>query len=256
MASKSQDNNQDSSQIQMFDELPEITPNPPLYQEDLDNMDMSSLGINGEIKQMDAIDTMKSLSDNHIDLLLTDIPYGRVNKSSGGLRVLDKKDANDETFDLEVFAIEAFRVTKGNAVIFCGKEQFSILYDYFDSQGAATRMIVWEKTNPAPMNGKHVFLSGVECAVYFKKGGSVFNGNCINTVFRYPSGRSKRHPTEKPLNMFIEFIKILTNPKDLVLDPCMGSVTTVVACEQTRRGYICSDINPEYVSLVIKRLRE
>ena len=97
------------------------------------------------IKQCDAIELMRDLPADHVDLLLTDIPYARVNKSSNGLRVIDKKQANEETFDLQSFADEAFRVTKGNAIIFCGKEQFSTLYESFDDQGATTRMIVWEK---------------------------------------------------------------------------------------------------------------
>ena len=88
--------------------------------------------MNGEIKQCDAIELMQILPDNHVDLLLTDIPYTRVNKPSNGLRVIDKKEANKETFDLQSFAREAFRVTKGSAIIFCGKEQFSTLYGDFD----------------------------------------------------------------------------------------------------------------------------
>ena len=210
----------------------------------------------GDIKQCDAIELMQSLPDSYVDLLLTDIPYARVNKPSNGLRVIDKKQANKETFNLRTFAREAFRVTKGSAVIFCGKEQFSTLYEDFDDRGATTRMIVWEKTNPMPMNGRYVFLSGVECAVHFRKKGATFNGKCINTVFRFPNGSSKRHPTEKPLALFTEFIDLLTDPGDLVLDPCMGSGTTAIACEQTGRRYICGDINPDYAAMVIQRLHE
>lgn len=210
--------------------------------------------MNGEIVQSDAIELMQTLPDNHVDLLLTDIPYARVNKPSNGLRIIDKKEANTETFDLRSFASEAFRVTKGNAIIFCGKEQFSSPYEDFDNWGATTRMIVWEKTNPMPMNGKYVFLSGVECAVHFRKNGATFNRSCMNTVFRFPNGSSKRHPTEKPLALFKEFVDILTNPGDLVLDPCMGSGTTPIVCEQTGRHYICSDINADYVEIAIQRV--
>ena len=219
-------------------------------------MNKANLAINGEIKQCDAIQLMRKLPDNHVNLLLTDIPYARVNKPSNGLRIIDKKEANKETFDLQTFAHEAFRVTKGSAVIFCGKEQFSTLYENFDNWGATTRMIVWEKTNPMPMNGRYVFLSGVECAVHFRKKQTTFNGHCINTVFRFPNGSSKRHPTEKPLKLFTKFIHLLTNPGDLVLDPCMGSGTTAIACEQTGRHYICGDINPDYKTMTIQRLQK
>ena len=207
------------------------------------------------IKCSDAIELMGSLPANGVDLLLTDIPYARVNKPSNGLRIIDKRAANEETFDLQEFAQEAVRITRGSAVIFCGKEQFSPLYQYFDEQGATTRMIVWEKTNPMPMNGRHVFLSGVECAVFFRKKRATFNGNLLNTVFRFPNGSSRRHPTEKPLAMFKQFIEILTDTGDLVCDPCMGSGTTAVACSQLGRRYICNDINPENLNIAIQRLQ-
>ena len=226
-----------------------------IYLEEI-KMNRVDSDIGGDIKQCDAIELMQNLPDSYVDLLLTDIPYARVNKHSNGLRVIDKKEANKETFDLRSFAREAFRVTKGNAVIFCGKEQFSTLYGDFDDWGATTRMIVWEKTNPMPMNGRYVFLSGVECAVHFRKKGATFNGNCINTVFRFPNGSSKRHPTEKPLALFTKMIDLLTHPGDLVLDPCMGSGTTAIACEQAGRRYICGDINPDYVVTALQRSRK
>lgn len=220
-----------------------------------DDFNGETLTIRGNrISTSDAIQFMNSLPDESMDLLLTDIPYARVNKASNGLRVIDKRQANQETFDLMEFAIEAFRVTKGSAVIFCGKEQFSSLYQYCDDQGVTTRMIVWEKTNPMPMNGKYIFLSGVECAVHFRKKGAAFNGHCLNTVFKYPNGSSRRHPTEKPLAMFKEFIEILSNPGDTVCDPCMGSGTTAVACGELGRQYICNDIDPDYVKIAIDRL--
>lgn len=221
-----------------------------------EKMNRVDLGTAGDIKQCDAIELVQNLPDSYVDLLLTDIPYARVNKPSNGLRVIDKKQANNETFDLQSFAREAFRVTKGSAVIFCGKEQFSTLYEYFDDCGATTRMIVWEKTNPMPMNGRYVFLSGVECAVHFRKKGATFNGTNINTVFRFPNGSSKRHPTEKPLALFTRFIELLTDPGALVLDPCMGSGTTAIACERTGRRYICGDINANYAVMAIQRLQD
>lgn len=48
------------------------------------------------------------------------------------------------------------------------------------------------------MNGKYIYLSGIEMAVWFKKqGAKVFNAHCKNSVFKYPNGKSKLHPTEK-----------------------------------------------------------
>ena len=204
----------------------------------------------------DAIELLRALPDQSVDLLLTDIPYAKVNKSSGGLRVIDKAKANEETFDLETFAEEVIRVTKYNAVIFCGKEQFSTLYQHFDEHGLATRMIVWEKTNPSPMNGEVMFLSGVECAVHFRKRRAPFNERHQNTVFRFPSGNSLRHPTEKPLDLFRRFVEILTDPDSLVCDPCMGSGTAAVAAQLLGRRFLCSDISPENGNTTHQRLLE
>ena len=232
-----------------------------LYVDDTEKAPIEAMmrGLEGNanvIGSADAIALLRALPELSVDLLLTDIPYARVNKPSGGLRIIDKQNANTETFGLEEFAAEVFRVTKGNAVIFCGKEQFSSLYQYFDDQGCTTRMIVWEKTNPSPMNASVMFLSGVECAVYFRKENAPFNDSYQNTVFRFPSGSSLRHPTEKPLTMFRRFIELLSNPDDLVCDPCMGSGTTAVASLQVGRRFLCSDLDPESTKVANLRLTQ
>jgi len=201
----------------------------------------------------DAMDIMGALSDDSVDLLLTDIPYAHVSRPSGGLRNLDKGFADTETFNLIEFAQQAVRVVSGNGVIFCGKEQFSPLFEYF-ARDCSTRMVIWEKTNPMPMNGQYLFLSGVECAVFFRKSGATFNGHCQNTVFRYPNGSSRVHPTEKPLKLFRELVTLLSDPEELVLDPCVGSGTTAVACMELDRRYIVSDISKESIEVTRERL--
>lgn len=204
----------------------------------------------------DALRKMISLPDNGIDVLLTDIPYGHVNRESGGLRKLDKGFADWETFDLKEFAFQSIRITKQSGVIFCGKEQFSCLFQVFAESNLSPRMIIWEKTNPSPMNGQHLFLSGVECAVYFRKPKATFNGRCENTVFRYPHLTSSVHPTQKSERLFMDLIRLITNPDDLVFDPCMGSGTTAVACINLGRRFLCGDINPECVRMAYRRVEE
>ncbi len=207
------------------------------------------------VRQSDAIALLNTLPNRYVDLILTDIPYEHVNKRSGAVRRSDKGEANELNFNPLEFAHHTLRVTRGSAIIFCGKEQFSLLYEHFDRQGFTTRMIVWEKTNPSPMNGRRIFLSGIECAVHFRKPGATFNGHCRNTVFRFPNGSSRRHPTEKPLGLFRELIELLTNPGDLVCDLCAGAGTTAVACQQLSRRWIGGDINPEYVQITNHRLQ-
>ena len=66
---------------------------------------------------------MSQIEDGRVNLTLTDIPYGEVNRDSNGLRKLDKENADIMTFDLQEFLTELYRVTSSTIIIFCGKEQ-------------------------------------------------------------------------------------------------------------------------------------
>lgn len=131
----------------------------------------------------DCIEFMKNMSDGMVDLTLTDIPYGVVNRNDNGLRSLDKGLADVMQFDLTEFLNEIYRTAKSTMIIFCGKEQLSPIHKFFSEKQArhlgTVRQLVWEKTNPSPMNGRHIYLSGIENAVWFKK-----RGGCSTLIAR------------------------------------------------------------------------
>jgi len=215
---------------------------------------MKKFSINS-IYNIDCMIGMKFIEDKSIDFILTDIPYNAVNRKSNGLRNLHKDRADILTFDLEKFLSEVYRILKNNVVIFCGKEQFSQIYSFFASKPGTVRPIIWEKTNPSPMNGQYVYLSGIEMAVWFKKRGSrTFNAFCKNTVFRYPNGRSKLHPTEKNHNLLKELILDNTNKGDLVFDPCAGSGSHLLIAKNLKRNFLGFEINQEYYLKAKQRL--
>ena len=203
---------------------------------------------------IDCIEGMKLLEDNYVDLILTDIPYGEINRKSNGLRNLDKKDADIIEFNLDKFIDECIRICSGSIYIFCGTRQAGIIRDKLSFNKLSTRLIIWEKTNPSPMNGQYIWLSGIELCVYAKKPKATFNKHCKNTVLKYPSGRSKIHPTQKPLGLFEELILTSTNENDIVLDPCCGSGTTAIASIKNNRNYMCFDINPDYIEITKDRI--
>lgn len=208
-----------------------------------------------KIYNMDCIKNMKLMKDNMVDFTLTDIPYGVVNRKDNGLRNLNKENADIETFDLDVFLNEVYRVTKNSICIFCSKEQFSQIYKFFASKKGTVRPVIWRKTNPSPMNGQYVYLSGVELAVWFKKSGAkVFNAHCKNSVFDYPNGKRVWHPTQKNLELFKELILDNTNVGDLVFDPCIGGGTTAIASKETGRNYIGIEINEDYYKKTLERI--
>ena len=192
---------------------------------------------------------MKQFDDKSIELCVTDIPYGEVNRKSNGLRNLDKHKADEITFSLSDFLSELNRIIFGSIYIFCGTEQVSEIRGTLIKYGFSTRLIIWEKTNPSPMNGQHIWLSGVECCVYGKRKGAVFNGHCNNTVLRFPCGRNKLHPTQKPLDLIKQLIEFSSNRGGLVIDPCMGSGTTGIACKELERDFIGIELDKEYFEI-------
>lgn len=212
-----------------------------------------------KIYHMDCLWFMKTVPDDYFDLVLTDIPYEECDVDNNGIwdknsNMQDMHKADNKTFNLDIFLKEIDRVCKGSFYIFCGIEQVSQIRKYFNIKNT-TRLIIWEKTNPMPINGQYVFLSGIETCVWSKKSGATFNESCRNTVFRYPLGIDRSsHPTTKPLKLFEEFIKISTNIGDKVFDPCMGSGTTAISAKALNREWCGCELDADYVAIANKRL--
>ena len=204
----------------------------------------------------DCIEQMALMDDDSVDFTLTDIPYDAVNRGDNGLRSLNKGNADILTFDLEEFCESVYRITKNSICIFCGKEQFSTIYKFFANKKGTVRPIIWQKSNPSPMNGQYIYLSGVELAVWFKKSGAkVFNAHCKNTVFKHPNGKSKLHETEKNHELLKELILDNTNSGDIVFDPCMGSGSHIYVALQNDRNGIGIELNKDYFDVATTRIK-
>ena len=202
----------------------------------------------------DCIEAMSKLSDKSIDLTVTDIPYGEVNRKSAGLRNLDKDKADVVNFNLPDLVDELCRLTKGSIYVFCGINQVSTIRETMTKNKMSTRLCIWEKTNPSPMNGDKIWLSGIECCVFGRFPKATFNEHCKNTVFRYPCGRNKIHPTQKPEELIERLVLASSNVGDLVLDPFSGSGTTAVVCKKTNRNFIGFELDKEYYDKAVDRI--
>ena len=64
------------------------------------------------------------------------------------------------------------------------------------------------------------------------------------------------HPTEKPIALLEYLIKTYTNEGEIVLDNCMGSGSTIVACVRTNRHYIGYEIEKEYYEKAKERIEK
>ncbi|HSH51984.1 MAG TPA: site-specific DNA-methyltransferase, partial [Bacteroidales bacterium] len=79
-----------------------------------------------------------------------------------------------------------------------------------------------------------------------------------NGIFEAPVVHHKRriHPTQKPIEIISELVKIHSNENDIVLDCFMGSATTAVACELNNRKWIGFETESKYIELANKRLEQ
>ena len=68
--------------------------------------------------------------------------------------------------------------------------------------------------------------------------------------------KSKLHPTQKPVALFEYLIKTYTNAGELVLDNCMGSGTTAIACMNTGRDFIGFEVDKGYYDTACKRIED
>jgi site-specific DNA-methyltransferase (adenine-specific) len=112
------------------------------------------------------------------------------------------------------------------------------------------RFIEWIKTNPQPLNSKTNYLTNCrEIALTCVKGSKpTFNGQYDNGLYFYPlqGGKNRFHPTQKSLKLFQELILKHSNENDTVLDPFVGSGTTLFACRNTMRKFKGCERNTEY----------
>lgn len=90
-----------------------------------------------------------------------------------------------------------------------------------------------------------------------KKYQRVFNlegENKKSNVLEFKKEYQGLHPTQKPVALFEYLIRTYTNEGDIVLDNCLGSGTTAVACELNNRKWVGFETEPKYIEIINKRL--
>ena len=68
--------------------------------------------------------------------------------------------------------------------------------------------------------------------------------------------KDKKHPTQKPVALLEYLIKTYTNENELVLDNCMGSGSTGVACVNTNRNFIGIELDEQYFQIAKERIEK
>lgn len=90
--------------------------------------------------------------------------------------------------------------------------------------------------------------------------GSTFNipngCACVSNVLEFAKDLDTFHPTQKPLALIAHLVRIYSNPGDIVLDTCMGSGTTAVACIREKRHWIGYELNTDFYNQATARIKQ
>ena len=228
----------------------------------------------------DCLEVMKDIPDKSIDMILCDLPYGTT------------RNKWDTVIDLDLLWSQYERIIKDNgAIVLFAQVPFNIILGYSNLKLLKYEWI-WEKPQGTGfLNAKKMPLKKHENILVFYKKLPIYNpqmiGNEIRTrkrnknekttdsygkftydeqstyVGRYPTSilsfdrdKNKLHPTQKPVALLEYLIKTYTNEGEIVLDNCMGSGSTGVACVNTGRKFIGIEIDKKYFDISKQRIEE
>lgn len=218
----------------------------------------------------DCLKVMPTLG--RFDAVVTDPPYavsvaGSQQIRKDGARRLDFFAGDDDWATMTATVLRAWRHAlsllppSGSAYCYCGHRQFGTLIDAAEELGFETRFLVWTKTCPPPAMKGNGYRAGAEICVYAYGKGRTFNGDQVTNVivsdtFRHGQPGKVNHPTQKPLGTIQPLVENSTNRGDAILDPFMGSGTTLVACQKLGRFGTGIEIDPDYFDIACRRVEE
>lgn len=213
----------------------------------------------------DNVAVMKEkIKENSVDLIVTDPQFGiglTAQSVMKSFSVTYKQDDSEyRVFDqLELALGEMYRVLKEHChlYIFFAPKFYTKLRSILESRFVVNPTpIVWNKEQHSNPGGSKIYASAYEdCFLCSKGEPSVLNTWNTNVLSKKGVPGGKRiHPTEKPTSLLRVFIEASSLPGDTVLDPYMGSGSTLDAAISLGRKAIGIDIDERYYSEVLQRL--
>ena len=241
--------------------------------------------MNTQLLQGDCLELMKDIPDGSIDMILCDLPYGttkcswdvlipfeplweqynRVIKDNGVICLFGQEPfssflrvSNINNYKYDIYW-EKERLTNINQVKKrVGKTIETISIFYKKQCTYNPQMIKYNgqpRTNKVKNGKMGVLTDQQEKKVIEYK----------DTGWRYPTQvwkfqrdclTSNLHPTQKPVALLEELIKTYTNEGETILDNCMGSGSTGVACIHTNRNFIGMELDETYFNIAKNRIEE
>ena len=213
----------------------------------------------------DCLEEMKNILDGSVNMILTDPPYNIArdnNFHTMGRAGIDFGEWDKEA-DILSYITEVARILKkgGSFVVFSAWANLGEIKNEAERVGLETKdMIRFIKSNPMPRNRDRRYITDYECAVWFVKPKAKWTFNRQAEGYERPlftcAIAKGLHPTQKPLYLMEQLIKIHSNENDTILDCFMGSGTTGVACKNLNRNFIGIELDKEYFEIAKQRINE
>ena len=245
-----------------------------------DYKDINSMLFNG-----DCLEVMKDIPNKSIDMILCDLPYGTTKCKWDIIIPFDKlweqynriiKDNGAVLlFGQEPFSslLRCSNIKNYKYDIYWEKERLTNINQVKKRVGKTVETISIFYKNQCTYNPQMIKYDGKPRSNKVKNGTlgkltdeqekKVFEYN--DNGYRYPTQvwkyqrdclKSNLHTTQKPLKLCEDLIKTFSNENDIILDGCMGSNTTGLACKNTNRKFIGIELDKNYFEISKKRLQE
>lgn len=232
-----------------------------------------------KIYNMDCLEGMKGIPDKSVDMILCDLPYGTTARNKW-----------DTIIPFDKLWAQYNRVIKDNgAIVLTAQTPFDKVLGSSNIKNLKYEWIWRKESGTGFLNAKKMPLKDHENVLVFykklptynpqmrtgfkpyitKKGGGSSNYNpdkgaiTVSDGERFPltslmfkRDKDKFHPTQKPVALFEYLIKTYTNEGETILDNCMGSGTTAIACLNTNRNFIGFELDKEYYDKSIDRINK
>lgn len=258
-------NGDDSNYDIIEDDVPETPEEPKAKRGDIYQLGRHRLMCGDST---DAIDVMALMDGETAELLLTDPPYGisvvSVDKKVGGDKPFGSKGkvgygqkGKNKILDCNEYAPiigdDTTDTASANYVIAltCTENQIIFGGNYFTDFLPPSRCwIVWDKQNTGNFADAELAWTSFDKGVRLYH--FLWNGLCREGS-REVEGKTRVHPTQKPVGMLADILKDFSKENDSVLDCFGGSGSTLIACEQTGRKCFMMELDPHYVDVIIQR---
>jgi site-specific DNA-methyltransferase (adenine-specific) len=206
----------------------------------------------------------KLFGENKADLLMTDPPYN-VDYEGGTKDKLTILNDSKSDNDFLQFLTDAFNNCAINLKLGCS---FYIFHsDWFGLEFRQSikntdlemkQNLIWQK-NSLVIGRQDYQWQHEPCLYGWKKGASHswYSDRKQTTIIKFDRPtKSKLHPTMKPVGLIEYLIKNSSKQEDIILDPFLGSGTTLMACEKLQRFCYGIELDPKYCDVIIKRWQQ